>query len=344
MPCRSLARRRALPAAAQISAVTFAARILNFRQPRSPMLHQLSSRHSACRAVALREGLTRKAGMPRRSPVSAERRAGLSRRSPASAGRRRTSKSPQLSPITSHRSLAFRPRHAVAVREGGSRRAVAPLSRDVGGFTLIELLVVISIIAVLMGLALPAFQGVQSTAKKTQAKNDLLQIVTAVNAFYTEYGRLPQPSTTAPAGDLAYGDSNNSGTNKSYQLMDCLMAPPRNAADANAAVQNPRQVAFISPKAAVDVNAPRGGVNANGDFYDPWGRTYAIALDTSYDNVTQPFLPEYTDIPASYITDPQSGNQGIAGICIGYSFGKDQQQGNKGDRRFRGSDDIITWQ
>src|SRR5713226_5861854 len=58
-------------------------------------------------------------------------------------------------------------------------------------FTLIELLVVITIVAILIGLLFPAFRGVQDQAKKTQAKNDLMQIVTAVNAFYTEYGKYP---------------------------------------------------------------------------------------------------------------------------------------------------------
>ena len=52
-------------------------------------------------------------------------------------------------------------------------------------FTLIELLVVITIIVILMGLLFPAFRGVQDQAKKTQSKNDLAQIVTSVNAFYT---------------------------------------------------------------------------------------------------------------------------------------------------------------
>src|SRR5437868_13081551 len=68
-------------------------------------------------------------------------------------------------------------------------KSLAPT--DENGFTLIELLIVISIIVILMGLLFPAFKGVQDQAKRTQAKNDLTQIVTAVNAFYTEYGRYP---------------------------------------------------------------------------------------------------------------------------------------------------------
>src|SRR4051812_27350261 len=58
-------------------------------------------------------------------------------------------------------------------------------------FTLIELLVVITIIIVLVGMAFPAYQGVQDRAKKVQAKNDILQIANATNAYYTEYGQYP---------------------------------------------------------------------------------------------------------------------------------------------------------
>src|SRR6266480_4685260 len=78
-------------------------------------------------------------------------------------------------------------------------------------FTLIELLVVIAIIAILIGLLFPAFRAVQNQAKQTQAKNDLTQIVNAVNAFYTDYGKYPlvaadatYGSTTVPNNDLFY--------------------------------------------------------------------------------------------------------------------------------------------
>ncbi|MDQ3314524.1 MAG: hypothetical protein M3505_07835, partial [Verrucomicrobiota bacterium] len=63
-------------------------------------------------------------------------------------------------------------------------------------FTLIELFVVMATIGILLGLAFPAFTSVQNSTRKTQAKNDLVQIVTAVNAFYTEYGKYPTAATT----------------------------------------------------------------------------------------------------------------------------------------------------
>jgi type II secretory pathway pseudopilin PulG len=216
--------------------------------------------------------------------------------------------------------------------------------RQAEAFTLIELLVVITIIIILMGLLFPVFRGVQDQAKKVQAKNDLIQIVTAVNAFYTEYGHYPQPAGNPPTADTAYGDGNNSGTNKSYVLMDCLMSPPKNSSDSNAIAQNPRQIAFLQPKSVNDPLIPRGGLDSNGNFYDPWGRTYAVVTDNSYDNVTQTYIPQYADIASSYSSEPSSGLPGISGGAIGYSFGKDGKQGTNGDKKYKGSDDVLSWQ
>src|SRR6266446_5588468 len=84
-------------------------------------------------------------------------------------------------------------------------------------FTLIELLVVIAIISILMGLLFLGGRAVQDQAKRTQAKNDLAQIVTAVNAFYTEYGKYPLPAGTTT--DTIYGPG---GTLTNDVLFDVL--------------------------------------------------------------------------------------------------------------------------
>ena len=85
-------------------------------------------------------------------------------------------------------------RHRRAAREAeraGANESNAPQrSHHANAFTLIELLVVIAIIAILIGLFFPAFSAVQNQARKAQAKNDLTQIVNAVNAYYTEYGQV----------------------------------------------------------------------------------------------------------------------------------------------------------
>jgi prepilin-type N-terminal cleavage/methylation domain-containing protein len=191
-------------------------------------------------------------------------------------------------------------------------------------FTLIELLVVITIIVVLLGLLFPAFQGVQDQAKKTQAKNDLIQIVTAVNALYTEYGRYPTAATTDAGATFGPGGVSNNDV-----LFNELRGLP-------AAPLNTRQIVFISPPEAKDQNTPRAGIKiSNGRFYDPWGSEYAIALDADYDNQVTP--------------NPYGANNGAGGSplrqgVLAWSLGKDTFLGKAGNNKFSGSDDVISWQ
>ena len=70
--------------------------------------------------------------------------------------------------------------------------------RSVAAFTLIEMTVVILIIATLAAALLTATSGMFDRARKVQAKNDLTQLVTAINAFYTEYGKYPVTVTIQP--------------------------------------------------------------------------------------------------------------------------------------------------
>jgi prepilin-type N-terminal cleavage/methylation domain-containing protein len=194
-------------------------------------------------------------------------------------------------------------------------------------FTLIELLVVIMIIAILMGLAFPVFQGVQNQARKTQARNDLMQIVIAVNAYYTEYGRYPLTPPT-PA-DTTYGT-----TTTNEQLFNEL----RSATP----LQNPRGIVFLSPPDVKDANNPRAGISSApataGQYFDPWGKPYMIRIDTDYDN---------------QVSNPYSQNAGSAPLLrsgvIAWSFGKDglsQSTATTPVNKNTGTnkDDIISWQ
>src|SRR5437016_14390638 len=141
-------------------------------------------------------------------------------------------------------------------------------------FTLIELLVVIAIIAILIGLLFPAFRAVQDQAKRTQAKNDLTQIVNAVNAYYTDYGKYP-----LVAADTTYGPGGTAN--------NLLFNELRSTATAT---QNPRQIVFISPPDVKIPANPRSGIalhattiNQNslaiGDFDDTCGNLLNIRLD-----------------------------------------------------------------
>jgi len=194
-------------------------------------------------------------------------------------------------------------------------------------FTLIELLVVIMIIALLMGLAFPVFQGVQNQARKTQARNDLVQIVTAVNAYYAEYGRYPL--TPPVPADTTYG----AGITNEHLI---------NQLRSVNASQNPRRIVFLSPPDVKDANSPRAGIGlasaTAGQYFDPWGKPYLIRVDTDYDN---------------QVINPYSQNAGGAPVLrsgvIAWSFGKDvlsqSTSATPSDKNTgTNKDDVISWQ
>jgi type II secretory pathway pseudopilin PulG len=185
-------------------------------------------------------------------------------------------------------------------------------------------MVVIIMIAILAGLLFPAINGAQNQAKKTQAKNDLMQIVTAVNAFYTEYGQYPLATA-----DTIYGPEGTSSADLFYTLRAVA-----SGANANNAV-NTRRIVFISPPSVKDTANPRSGIGSDGQYYDPWGTRYNVEVDGNYDNQIANPYPD---------TDGSAGANPLGFGVIGWSYGRDQTKGSPGNPNYKGSDDVISWQ
>ena len=64
------------------------------------------------------------------------------------------------------------------------------------GFTIIELLVVITVIAILVGIAIPRFKGMQDEANQSKAKAELRVLQTAIESYYMNQTPNAYPSTT----------------------------------------------------------------------------------------------------------------------------------------------------
>jgi prepilin-type N-terminal cleavage/methylation domain-containing protein len=220
-------------------------------------------------------------------------------------------------------------------RAGANDSNALQRSHQARAFTLIELLVVIAIIAVLIGLLFPAFRAVQDQAKRTQAKNDLTQIVNAVNAFYTEYGKYPLPSTAT--SDYIYGPGGAATNDDLFYALRAVAGGNINGSDA----ANPRKIVFINPPYVKDPANPRSGIGTPtgtgpGQYYDPWGKPYNVEIDGDYTN----------NITANpYGNNNGAGPSPLAQGVIAWSLGKDQALGTAGgSTSFTNSDDVISWQ
>jgi len=208
------------------------------------------------------------------------------------------------------------------------------------GFTLMELLIVIAMIAILIGIAYPSFISILEKARKTQAANEEQQIVTAVNGYYTDYGKYPLVTADATIS----GSTSPSNADLFYTLRGVALGA--NAPVNGIPAANPRATVYIQPP--ISKTGTKGGVNSTtGIWYDPFGSPYNVMIDGSYDNnLTNP----YTSDPS-----PPGGATLYLGVIV-WSFGKNGALGggaaapgfsateNGTANKFTNSGDVISWQ
>ncbi|MCE9615636.1 MAG: prepilin-type N-terminal cleavage/methylation domain-containing protein [Lentisphaerae bacterium] len=142
-------------------------------------------------------------------------------------------------------------------------------------FTLIEVLIVIAIIALLIGLLIPAVSRVQLSTKRTKAAHEIGQINTALRAYLDEYG--------APFGNIA----NYANWPVDQKSVEALI---------NGIGMEPGVVTMLGGKLVKDslgksYNVKRlpffevssNSLNGAGQYIDPWGNPYKFMMDYNTD-------------------------------------------------------------
>ncbi|HSY17765.1 MAG TPA: hypothetical protein VK815_05490 [Candidatus Acidoferrales bacterium] len=193
-----------------------------------------------------------------------------------------------------------------------------PGRRGNHALTCMEGLVVVVILFFLVAMLLPVvYPGPERPVSKV--RTELADIVNAINAYQTEYGRYPIPTNDEAAAlgrkdDLTYGGPLLDAALKPGVvipvnaevvaiLMDMQIFPNGTPSANNNHNLNPKQIKFLNAKLSGD-NKSRG-VGNDGVYRDPWGNPYIISMDLSGDGNCR---------DAFYRNHLVSGNSGTSGF------------------------------
>lgn len=168
------------------------------------------------------------------------------------------------------------------------------------GVSLLELLVVVAIVALMIGLLLPAIQKVRSAAARINEMNKLRQMGLAVNSFAGAHsGRLPDLEGRQPSGgDSVLGEllPYLEGIDRKKSLSARYYQPAyfRSSYDPSFAIPSPREDAGDCSY-AVNALAFRGGPPLGAGFPDGTSNTIGISHHYARCGITafSSVLPRY---------------------------------------------------
>ncbi|MCI0508350.1 MAG: prepilin-type N-terminal cleavage/methylation domain-containing protein [Gammaproteobacteria bacterium] len=108
----------------------------------------------------------------------------------------------------------------------------SPVNTAQPGFSVLEILIVIAILAILISIAIPAYENYQDKKNNTQAKSDILELQVSIDRFYIENNRFPdnlqeinQQSRKDPWGNFYYYTNITTATNKGSVRKDKNLTP-----------------------------------------------------------------------------------------------------------------------
>ncbi len=146
-------------------------------------------------------------------------------------------------------------------------------------FTLVELLIVIAIIAILIGLLIPAINSARAAARRVQCTNNLRQIGIAANNYESVFRTLPPPKAGSQFEDRG---------STLVLLLPYLEESHRfESYDLHKSVDDPQNVAFtsdiVSTYLCPQMNLPRRVPDVEcGELLGP--ASYVISSRTKYGN------------------------------------------------------------
>ena len=190
---------------------------------------------------------------------------------------------------------------------------ISPARR--AAFTLLELLIVITIISVLTGLAVGAFNQAMVKARNLQAKTACKDVAIAIQNYRAEMGRMP-----------VSGHANSDVTvalTPDDPLLQVLLGESINGLNA-------RRIAFLNP--TMGKGGANGLVGKDDHFslVDPWGQPYRVSMDTNEDNKLANPDADNEDAALS-----KEAPRNMPSPVIVESAGQ--------DKKFGTLDDVVSW-